>query len=262
MRNDAIELEETRLNAVTSLEDYGALHERHRIFPEVFEGRGHRRILDLAAGVGCAAQRIKEQYEGEIYCNDVTPKCLEILNNNGLTTVSFDIDVRDSSFPFPDRYFDAILSLATIEHVIHLDEHLQEIRRILNDEGYLYISSPNYASLIYMRPLLMAGKSFHDPLVAGDQYEFYAHVRYFTYRTLLEFVSNFGFVAEAVYLPLPKESAKFLKLQEKSRLKALGFKYSMWFIYRFLSPRWASEPVICFRKSSNGNHRKIQKIVL
>jgi len=262
MRKDATNLEETRLKGVKKIEDYPSYRERHRAFPSIFEERNHKRILDVAAGVGCAAQRINDLYPGFVVCNDITDTCLEILCQQGLTTLSFDIDDNNQSFPFAQNSFDAIVSLATLEHVINLDRHLSEMHRILNDDGYLYISSPNYASLVFSPRFLINGRAFHNPLNDSDRYEFYAHVRYFTYRTLLEFVSSFGFSPIAVYLPLPSKSSYYQSLASRSKPKALAFRYGMWFMYRFMSPRWASEPILCFQKSDNRGNMKIRKVLV
>lgn len=262
MRQDATNVEETRLQGVQKIEDYPSFHERHRIFPGVFNGRNHKNILDVAAGVGCAARRIHDGYPAKIICNDITPTCLRVLEQQGLNTVSFDIDDATAVFPFPDGNFDAVVSLATIEHVISLDHHLKEIRRILSDQGYLYISTPNYAGLTYLPRYLFKGESFHNPLHEKSKYEFYAHVRYFTLNTLLEFVSSFGFTPLEVYLPLPESSSHYQALQTKSPWKARVFRASMWLLYTLGSPRWASEPIICFQKTDQKPSTKYRKVVL
>lgn len=263
MARQAVRLEEARLAGLEDITDYTAVHERHRAFPAVFENRGHRRILDVAAGVGCAAKRIHEHYPAELICNDISPTCLRILKGIGLTTTCFDIDAEDQPFPFPDGHFDAVIALATIEHVISIDHFIQEIRRILNEDGYLYISAPNYAGLLYLRRFLLSGKTFHDPMGGpGNRYEFYAHVRYFTYRTMIEWVSSFGFTLETVYLATPKESTSYLSMYSRSRAKALAFRYAMTLMYKVLGPRWAAEPIICFRKGRSGETRKPCTIVM
>jgi SAM-dependent methyltransferase len=262
MRKDATQVEEKRLEGIQTIDDYPSMHERHRIFPEIFENRKHKRILDIAAGVGCAARRIHENYLGQIICNDITPTCLRVLRQQGLNVVSFDIDNDDIAFPYNDGYFDAVVSLATIEHIISLDHHLREIRRILSDDGYLYISTPNYAGLTYLPRILLKGESFHNPLKETTKYEFYAHVRYFTYKTLLDFVSSFGFTPISVHLPLPQSSSYYQSLKEKSPTKAFMFRSSMWFLYTFGSPRWASEPVLCFQKTSKEPPQKFKKYVV
>ncbi|HEY7531659.1 MAG TPA: methyltransferase domain-containing protein, partial [Nitrospiraceae bacterium] len=179
----------------------------------------------------------------------------------GLKTVSFDIDDAVQPFPLPDGSFDAVISLATIEHLVNIDHFVKEIRRILSDDGCFYISAPNYSGLMYLVPFLLTGKTFHDPMSEESKYEFYAHIRYFTYRTLVEFVSSFGFAHEAVYLAVPSESSRYKKLEKRSKLAAILFNVSMRLVYR-ISPRWASEPVLCFRKNGGKNQAKAKKVIL
>lgn len=261
MRDEAIQLEELRLHDINDLDDYQAHHERHRVFPAVFEDRGHTKILDVAAGVGVVGKKIQDQYQSELLCNDISPKCLQTLGKNGLKTISFDIDDNEKSFPFEDGHFDAVIALATIEHLINIDHFMSEIHRILRMDGYLYISAPNYAGLTYLLPFLMSGKTFHDPLTEPSRYEFYAHVRYFTYQTLLEYVGSYDFTPDTVYLPLPESSSRYQSLRKNSLIKALLYRNAMKVIYR-LSPRWNADPVICFQKKSGGTGDKLRKVLL
>ncbi len=164
MRKDSVALEEERLRGIEVVEDYPSFHERHRIFPDLFEDRQHERILDVAAGVGCAAERIKDNYSADLVCNDASPTAINILQNMGLNTVSFDLDDEAAPFPYADGSFDAVIALATIEHMINVDHFVEEIHRTLADDGYFYVSAPNYNGLNYVVPFLLHGRSFHDPL--------------------------------------------------------------------------------------------------
>lgn len=260
--NRAVELEEARLDEINDVEDYQMVHERHRIFPAVFENRNHKNILDISAGVGVVANRIKEKYDAELMCNDLSPKALSILKKNGHKTISFDLDNK-ATYPLENEQFDAVISLATIEHIYDIDNFLFEINRILKNGGYFYISAPNYSGLTYLIPFLLSGKTFHDPLKKQEKYEFYAHVKYFTYRTLLEVVSQFGFEAETVYIGKPMESDRFISLKKRSPIKAGIFRFGITTIYKLFSPRWAAEPLICFRKKQDTRiNLKPKKVVL
>jgi len=243
------------------LDSYPWFHERHRVFPSIFEQRGHRRILDVASGMGVIARRIEQRYSHDLLvCNDICSDCLRSLRASGFTASCFDLDDDNSSFPFGDGSFDAIIALATIEHLLHVDHFLTEVHRLLNDRGCLYLSAPNYAGLAYLVPLLLTGRTFHNPLSQHDRYEFYAHVRYFTYRTLLEYVSTFGFSPDTVYLPLPEGSARYRRLRARSKPLGAVVRLAAKTIYYAVSPRWASEPVICFAKNGSGNG--LRKVML
>jgi SAM-dependent methyltransferase len=262
MRTDAIALEEKRLEKVQGIEDYLAFHERHRVFPAVFEGRGHSRLMDISAGIGVVGRRIRDFSGAEVVCNEVSPKCLGSLHAAGLETVSFDLDDDTRPYPIADRSFDAVISLATIEHLMHTEHFLAEIRRILSDHGRFYLSAPNYSGLTYLLPFLVSGRTFHDPMNENDRYEFFAHVRYFTYRTMVELVCSRGFVAEAVYVPLPAASTKFVALKKRSPLKAALVRFMFRAVYTVGSPRWAAEPVVCFAKDLGQLRKPIRKVVL
>lgn len=253
MRTDAINLEEERLNSPEVM-GKPLVHERHRVFPTAFEDRGHTHILDVAAGMGYTVKSIQNNYNGQVFCNDLSPTSLHSLRETGFPVMRFSLDSDFCGFPIRSASFDAVIALATIEHIIQVDLFVKEINRILTDEGCFYVSAPNYASLAYLLPVVINGKTFHDPLNPSMKYEFYAHVRYFTYQTLLDYIPQFGFIPEAVYLPTPKSSTNYLSLYSRSKVGAAGYRLLMNFLYR-LSPRWSSEPVICFRKTTRSGIR-------
>ena len=253
MRKDAINLEETRLEGVDTIEDYQIFKERHRVFPAV---------LDIAAGVGCSSQRIFNMYSKNLVSSDISPTALKILYNMGIPTLAFDIDDNNAAFPFPDGYFDAIVSLVTLEHLLYFDNFLQEIHRILSDHGFLYISTPNYAAPEYMANPILRGKTFHDPFGPVSKYEFFAHVRYFTYETLLDVVRHFGFTPDTVYLALPGGSTRYQNLYSNSKVKALAYRYAMMMKHVLLPARFASEPILCCQKDGESMQKRVRKVVL
>lgn len=254
MRTDAKKLEASRMEGKT-IENYPWLHERHRIFPKIFENRNHKKIFDTSAGIGIVAKKLCEDYSCDLTCNEIDESCICQLKNLDINLISFDLDTGEE-FPVESKSYDAIISLATLEHLVNLDNYVTELHRILEDSGRIYMSVPNYASLYWMIPLLK-GKTFHDPFGDRSRYEFYAHIRYFTYQTLVEFMQHFGFCVDTVYLPLPEGSTKFKEIRDKSKLLGFTIKNFFRILYKF-SPRWHQEPVVCFAKgTSNGKVRKV-----
>jgi len=247
---------------VNNLEDYRIFKERHRVFPAIFGERNHQQILDIAAGVGCASNRIFQHYPGKLVASDITPTCLRILHGMGVPTLAFDIDDPNVSFPLPTASFDAVVSLVTLEHLLHFDHFLDEIYRLLEEGGYFYISTPNYAAPEYLFQPLILGKAYHDPFGMDSRYEFYAHVRYFTYKTLIEIVQAHGFVPESVYLALPGGSTRYQAMYTASKPKALAYRYAMWLRHKVFPARTASEPILCCQKRKFTGRERIRKIVL
>ena len=125
-----------------TVENFQWVHERHRIFPEIFENRNHKKIIDISAGIGVVADRISENYDCEFYCNEIDPNCLKELEKLNVTTISFDIDSGEP-FPISDCFYDAVLCFDTLERLKHIDFFITELHRILNDEGRLYLSITN-----------------------------------------------------------------------------------------------------------------------
>ena len=257
MRPDSQTLESDRMEGKT-LESYPWLHERHRIFPEVFEERNHKKVIDITAGIGVVAKRIIENYRCDMFCNEVDLNCLKELKKLKVNISSFDID-SGQKLPLEDNTFDAVVCLATLEHLVDIDFFTKELYRILSDDGRLYLSVPNYASLYWLIPILR-GRTFHDPFGERSRYEFYAHIRYFTYHTLVQYMEHFGFKVDTVYLPVPKSSSKFKEIKSRSRLLAFLIQTFFRAVYILSSPRWHQEPVISFAKDNY--HKKPRKIIL
>lgn len=261
MRPDSLQLDSTRTKELT-LENYPFIHERHRIFPQIFENRKHKKILDITAGIGYFAKIITENYKCEMTCNEVDPNCINQLKKLDVKITSYDIDTG-KPLPFADGAFDTILCLATLEHLIHIDFFTQDLFRILADDGFLYFSVPNYASLYQLIPIIK-GRTFHDPFGERSRYEFYAHIRYFTYHTIKEYMEHFGFEIDTVYLPIPKGSNKFKEIKKKSKILAFTIQKFFSLLYH-ISPRWHQEPIICFKKALNrtpDTKKKVRKVLL
>jgi 2-polyprenyl-3-methyl-5-hydroxy-6-metoxy-1,4-benzoquinol methylase len=262
MRKDAITIEETRVADGQDDRNFPPFKERHRVFPAIFENRNHKKILDLAAGVGYVTKRVVEQYPAQIISHDLSPSCLRHLAKLGAPTLDFDIDSSETGFPFASGSFDAVISLVTIEHVLFVNEFLSELNRILCAGGYLYISTPNYAAWEYLAEPVIHARSYHDPLGPSSRYEFYAHVRYFTFKALGVLLEAHGFSLECTYIALPGGSEKYQKLYKESKLKALAFRNLMRLKAQLSPLHRASEPILCLQKMDEVRPPKFKKVLI
>ena len=99
MKNQILSLENSHWTGI-SIENY-PIHERHRLFPEVFENRNHKYVLDVAAGIGVVAKRIVDSYDCKLVCNEIDSNCLNSLKSLNVITTSFNLD-GGVKYPFAD----------------------------------------------------------------------------------------------------------------------------------------------------------------
>ena len=55
-----------------------------------------------------------------------------------------DLDFEKDKFRFESNKFDLVISLAVLEHLKNPDLFLEESRRVLKNESYLFLSTPNW----------------------------------------------------------------------------------------------------------------------
>ena len=102
--------------------------------------------------------------------------------------------------PFPDRSFDVVVTLETIEHVLDPDGLLAEAHRVLAPGGTLVLSTPRLDSFLVIGSLLLGvqppgvecssrrryGSPFGEQRASG-------HVHLFTRRAMAEALAANGF---------------------------------------------------------------------
>jgi methionine biosynthesis protein MetW len=110
-------------------------------------------ILDAGCGDGRFTQVIKKSLNREVKGLEYSKEGIAFCKKKGL-------DVRFADFndkiPFSDKSFDVIYAGEVIEHLYDPDKFLQECYRVLKDDGYLIITTPNLCNW-YNRILMLFG---------------------------------------------------------------------------------------------------------
>lgn len=101
------------------------------------------RLLDVGCGDGTFTRVLGTKFR-EVYGIDVQDAYLEQFR----TAVAGDkrfaiVNMSASEMRFPDRYFDSIITIETLEHVPDLARAAAEICRVLRPGGELLITVPN-----------------------------------------------------------------------------------------------------------------------
>lgn len=143
-------------------------------------------ILDIGCGDGSLLNKIANN---NLYGIDISPEQLEIAKSRGIKAQNINIDKQN--LPYPDNYFDIIISSEVIEHVLVPDNLLKETYRVLKKDGIFILTTPNLASF-GKRLLLLFNK---NPFIEISPLEENAvgHLRYFIYPTLLNIIKKYHF---------------------------------------------------------------------
>lgn len=149
------------------------------------------KILDLGAGNGEFTQILKKINKRVIAADSSLIYCQK-LKKKKINCVLADFNKK---LPFGNNYFDGVVCLEVIEHIVKAEDFLQEICRILKKNGWLVISTPNISWVGY-RWLTLFGQV---PFKEGY------HLRYFNYYSLKEKlkIAGFDLIASASFTPLP-----------------------------------------------------------
>lgn len=152
-----------------------------------------RRVLDVGCGDG-AFGRLVQGKVAEVHGIEWAERAIEQAQTRGIQIRS--CDLNRESFPYADRWFDAVACLDVIEHVVDPRRLLQEIHRVLRPGGYLILTTPNLRYVHFLSRLLFKGRF---PRTSNDP-EGYdgGHLHYFTFgdaRALLT-EANFGAIEE------------------------------------------------------------------
>lgn len=101
--------------------------------------------------------------------------------------------------PFKDKCFDTVFALELVEHLFDYKPFLQDVRRVLKDDGVFILSTPNIACLVNRFKVLLGIAPSYFGKGSG-------HVNCFTYKTLKEALNDDGFridKREPLYVGIP-----------------------------------------------------------
>ncbi|WP_436776148.1 class I SAM-dependent methyltransferase [Yinghuangia sp. YIM S09857] len=159
-------------------------------------------VLDLGCGDGYATARLA-QLPGlaanrghRVIGVDWSETALARARERGIGTVRAALDA--GPLPFADGEADIVVMSEIVEHLVDPDAAVAEAYRVLRPGGHLFLSTPNLAAW-FNRLMLLAGvqPAFSEVALSGvygrPGDEVAGHLRLFTRRALVEFLTARGF---------------------------------------------------------------------
>jgi SAM-dependent methyltransferase len=179
-------------------------------FISLLTERQHSAVLDLGCNDGLFSMRIAQKVGAEsIVGIERVWSLAKTASNKGVSSILGD---ANNTFPFKDEAFDVVTANQVIEHLNNTDVFIKEIRRVLKQDGYCVIATPNLAGLQNILSLIMG----YQPPTADVSDEFFgcgnpfhpypnigtgggiAHRRLFTAPALKSLFEYHGFTCERI----------------------------------------------------------------
>jgi 2-polyprenyl-3-methyl-5-hydroxy-6-metoxy-1,4-benzoquinol methylase len=160
---------------------------------------GHcERVLELGCGSGATLKWLKAQGHCQYTMGvELFPQAAE-LAAQGVDCVQQG-DIEQMALTCPENYFDLILCLDVLEHLLDPWQVLARLTRHLKPGGRLIASIPNVRNWHALGPLLFAGQWRYAESGILDR----THLRFFTRDSALQLVSGSGLQVQAMRrLPL------------------------------------------------------------
>lgn len=169
-------------------------------------------FLDCGCAEGKFTQEVASKIATEhIFGIETVEQLIPQARQRGVNVKKADLNGK---FPFADESIDVVCANQVIEHIINIENFVDEIYRVLKKNGYAVISTENLASWHNMVPLLFGWQPFSltnifaNKLGLGNPWALHRnekltfsswqHVRVLAYRGLRELFELKGFKVEAI----------------------------------------------------------------
>jgi ubiquinone/menaquinone biosynthesis C-methylase UbiE len=100
-----------------------------------------RDVLDVASGTGIGSSFLLSAGAKSVTGVDVSEECVTLARKLYPSCKFMNAD--GCALPFPDAYFDVVVSFETIEHVSDCSKFIGSCHRVLKSPGTLILSTPN-----------------------------------------------------------------------------------------------------------------------
>ena len=145
-------------------------------------------IFDLGCGDGTMGALLDEEYAITIDGCDISEVAVERARNHYRTVYRLNID--DEDVPAESHSYDIVLCTDVLEHTLSPVRALNEIRRLLKDDGIAILSVPNYGFVRYRIDSVRG----QVPSIISDE----RHYSAFTVSRLRNILSDCGLTPETV----------------------------------------------------------------
>ena len=155
-----------------------------------------KKVLSIGCNTGRDISFLtKENY---VVGLDLMPDAIKEAISNGLDSKVWNVE---NGLPFPNKEFDIIVCKEVLEHLIDPLFVMNEIHRVLKDDGYAFITVPNHFWYFFrLRILFGKGLLEHDFAHVWNEWNYF-HIRFFTFKGFNQLIKQTSFDGVRFYFP-------------------------------------------------------------
>ena len=125
-----------------------------------------KKVLDVGCGIGTLGKEIKRRNSPYVYGIDISEVGIKYARSEGIKAKIADIEDK---WPFGNDFFDTIVSVQVLEHLINPDHFFMETRRVLKKNGIVIITTPNLAAWFNRIIFLLGYQPFFNEVSMIDK---------------------------------------------------------------------------------------------
>jgi SAM-dependent methyltransferase len=195
------------------------------LYKTQFNPKKNSKVFEPGCGIGVLGSFIKNKFKVDVFGMELSNVAISKARQNGILVKRGDLNEK---WPYKSKSFDYIVSSQVIEHIFDTDNFIRESKRVLKNDGLLYLSTPNMAAW-FNRIIFMFGYQPFFTEVSNEDKTLglkftqnltknrasLGHIRVFTLKALIDLLEYYGFNpvlvrgGEVEYLP------KYMKLFDK-----------------------------------------------
>ena len=144
-------------------------------------------VLDVGAACGDFGLLLKNKKQCKVYGMEYDIKSIEIAKSTKAYNDIHQIDLNNfhiSDYKHYINYFDTIVLLDVLEHLLYPEKVLELMQNFLKEDGYFIISLPNVAFADIKASLLQNDFTYTDTGILDK-----THLKFYTYKSIIDFMT-------------------------------------------------------------------------
>lgn len=153
------------------------------------------RILDVGAGTGNLAERLRDVHDGQVIGVELDRDAAQVMESRGFKVICGDITMAATLATVANLGpFDHVICGDVLEHVLDPQRMLMDLRPMLRPGGTIIVSLPNVVSVRARLTILLGRWNYADTGIFDR-----THLRFFTPATAKQLLVDSGFrVTDAI----------------------------------------------------------------